>query len=505
MRWSHILRETATLASNPGADPDIRDVVYDSRHAGPGALFIAMRGGTADGNRFTRAVREQGAAAVITDSRETFAFLDSSEFPVALVEHGRRALAQASAAFFRHPERQLATTAVTGTNGKTTTAFLTEALLARAQRTTLLLGTVETRIAGRVLESKHTTPESRDLYALFRQAADAGASEAIMEMSSHALDQERVSGIPVDVAIFTNLTQDHLDYHGTLEAYAAAKARLFQGIGAPPPRVAILNADDSYTATMLAATARCQTTWRYSLHDQTADFLATNLQLTADGTRFALQSDFGEALIQSRLVGRVNVYNLTAAIAAALARGLALDDVIAAATELAPVPGRFESVPNTLGLTVLVDYAHTADALTNVLTLARELAGPARVLTLFGCGGDRDRTKRPKMGRAAALGSDAVVITSDNPRSEDPASIANEALQGVREAGRTAEVVLDRAEAIAHILRMATPRDIVVLAGKGHEKTQTSNGVSIPFDDVAVAAAALRTLEQERKQEQTHA
>ncbi|WP_419803793.1 UDP-N-acetylmuramoyl-L-alanyl-D-glutamate--2,6-diaminopimelate ligase [Terriglobus sp.] len=496
MRWSHILRETATLAANPGGDPDIRDIAYDSRQAGPGALFVAMHGGTADGNRFVREVREQGAAAVLTDSRETFALLDSSGFPVALVEHGRRALAQSSAARFRHPERQLAVTAVTGTNGKTTTAFLIEALLARSARATLLLGTVETRVAGRVLESKHTTPESRDLYALFRQAADAGATEAVMEMSSHALEQERVFGIPVDVAIFTNLTQDHLDYHGTMDTYAAAKARLFQGVGAPPPRVAIVNADDTYSRAMLAAAAQCETRWCYSLHDTTADFVATDLQLTATGTRFALQSPFGETLIQSRLVGRVNVYNLIVAIAAALARGLPLNDI--AAADLAPVPGRFESVSNTLGFTVLVDYAHTDDALTNVLTLARELAGPARVLTLFGCGGDRDRTKRPKMGRAAALGSDAIVITSDNPRSEDPATIASEALQGVREARRDAEIILDRAEAIARILRLAHPGDIVILAGKGHEKTQTTNGVSIPFDDVAVAATALRILEQER-------
>ena len=509
MRWSHILRETATLATNPGADPDLRDVFYDSRQTGPGALFVAMRGGTADGNRFIRQVREQGAVAVLTDSRETFSSLNRDDFPVALVDHGRRALAQASAALFGHPERRLATTAVTGTNGKTTTAFLTEALLAHAQRTSLLIGTVETRIAGRVLESKHTTPESRDLYALFRDAADAGVTEAVMEMSSHALDQERVFGIPVDVAIFTNLTQDHLDYHGTMDSYAAAKARLFQGIGAPPPRVAILNADDPYGATMFAAAAQCENRWRYSLHDTMVEFLATDLQLTAQGTRFALQSPYGKALVHSKLVGRVNVYNLIAATAAALARGLGLEDVVASAAELRPVPGRFESVTNTLGLTVLVDYAHTDDALTNVLSLARELAGPARVLTLFGCGGDRDRTKRPKMGRAAALGSDVIVITNDNPRSEDPAGIAHEALQGVHDAGGTAELVLDRAAGIEHILRLAQRGDIVILAGKGHEKTQTAHGVSVPFDDVAVAAVALRTLEREQAQtptqDQTHA
>lgn len=411
MRWSFLLGNIEVLASNTSVDPEIGDVVYDSRNVAPGALFVAMQGGTVDGNRFVRQARDGGTAAVLTDSRETFAFLDSAEFPVALVPHGRRALAQASAALYAHPERQLAVTAVTGTNGKTTTAFLAEALLARAGRTTLLLGTVETRVAGRVVESKHTTPESRDLYALFREAADAGATEAVMEMSSHALDQERVFGVAVDVAIFTNLTQDHLDYHGTLDAYAAAKARMFAGVGAASPRVAIINIDDSYAATMLSAAAHCQTVWRYSLCDPAADFYAANIHLHAGQTRFTLHSPFGKALVTSSLVGRVNVLNLTAAMAAVLARGLALEDVVASAAELAPVPGRFESVPNTLGLTVLVDYAHTEDALTNVLVLARELAGRGRVLTLFGCGGDRDRTKRPKMGRAATLGSDVVVST----------------------------------------------------------------------------------------------
>ena len=505
MRWSDILRETATLASNIGTDPDIQDVVYDSREVRPGALFVAMHGGSADGNRFVRQARGAGAATVITDSRETFTFLDSSEFPVALVEHGRRALAQASTAWFSHPERELAVTAVTGTNGKTTTAFLTEALLASAGRTTLLMGTVETRVAGRILPSKHTTPESRDLFALFRQAADADATEAVMEMSSHALEQERVYGVPVDVGIFTNLTQDHLDYHGSMDAYAAAKARLFQGVGAPPPRIAIVNADDLYSQTMLAAARACETVWQLSLRDSSADFFATDVQLRAESSRFALQSNFGEAQVSSQLVGRVNVYNLVSAMAAAIARGMTLDDAVALAAELKPVPGRFESVHNALGFTVLVDYAHTDDALANVLTLARELAGAARVLTLFGCGGDRDRTKRPKMGRAAAVGSDVVIITSDNPRSEDPAAIADEALRGVLEAGGRADVVLDRAAAIQHILQEARRGDVVIVAGKGHEKTQTIRGVSLPFDDVAVAAESLRALEKAQAEERTHA
>jgi len=543
MRWQALLAETAHLAANHSADPEITEVVYDSRQVRPAAipstLFVAMQGGSADGNRFLRQAIDAGAAAILTDSRESFAFLDSKDLPVALVEHGRRALAQSSAALFGHPERRLALTAVTGTNGKTTTAFLTEQLLQQAGRTTVLIGTIETHVAGEIRPSEHTTPESRDLLATFRDGVDRGATEAVMEMSSHALDQERIYGLPVDIAIFTNLTQDHLDYHGTMDTYATAKARLFQGVGAPPPRIAILNADDPYFGTMRNAASACETIWTYSLLDPAAAFTATGIHYRAGQTSFVMNTPFGSAEITSNLTGRVNVYNLLAAITAALGRGLSFENVLTAIPALHPVPGRFETVLNTLGFTVVVDYAHTDDALRNLIALARELAtanhkptskpgtppssqassrrrwdrttdhhpgapclasetwvSTARVLTLFGCGGDRDRTKRPKMGRAAGEGSDIVLITSDNPRSEDPAAIAEEALTGVRQTNcPTVLTELDRAAAIHLILQEAKPGDIVLIAGKGHEKTQTSNGIATPFDDVAVAAAALRDLE----------
>ena len=455
MRWRQVLAEVSAIRSNTVADPHVSGVSYDSRQVVPGDAFVAMRGGVVDGNRFMLDAVRRGAVAVLTDSPEAFSTLEGS-VPVALVSHGRRALAQASAAVFAHPERALSLTAVTGTNGKTTTAFLTEALLEQAARKCLMIGTIEMHLPAtdgtrETRTSVHTTPESRDLYALFREAADRGATEVVMEMSSHALEQERVYGLPVDVAIFTNLTQDHLDFHGTMEAYGAAKARLFAGVGATPPRVAVINADDPSFALMWEAAAGCGTRWRYSLLDAAAEFHASAIQYRAGITEFVWTTPFGTAQVTVALTGRVNVYNLLAAGAAALARGMEFDGVVEAMATLRPVPGRFETVANGLGLTVVVDYAHTDDALRNLIALARELAADYRVLTLFGCGGDRDRTKRPKMGRAAGEGSDVVVITSDNPRSEDPAAIADEALSGVRETALDATrvtVELDRAKAI---------------------------------------------------------
>lgn len=483
------------LALGDTLQGQIRSVEYDSRAVKPGSLFVAMRGESTDGNRYVRATLDAGAVAVVTDSRESFAFTDARHVPVALIEHGRRALAIVSTNFLHHPEQKLALSGITGTNGKTTTAFLLEGLLKQAGRKTALIGTIETHVVNEVRPSPHTTPESRDVLSIFADAAELGATEAVMEMSSHALAQERVWGLPVDVAVFTNLTQDHLDFHQTMDAYAHAKARLFAGVGTSPARVAVINSDDAYTGFMQQAASVCETRWSYGLGDD-ADFRASSIVFHPGSTQFVMNTPFGDAEIASQLTGRVNVYNLLAAMAAAIGRGVALDDCMRFAAELPPVPGRFETVPNALGFSVVVDYAHTDDALRNLISLAREFAGKARVIALFGCGGDRDRTKRPKMGRVAGEGSDAVIITSDNPRSEDPAAIAEEALIGVRQSGNAnVRVVLDRAEAIALAVNEAKPGDIVLIAGKGHEKTQTAKGVSIPFDDVAVAATALRERE----------
>jgi UDP-N-acetylmuramoyl-L-alanyl-D-glutamate--2,6-diaminopimelate ligase len=480
---------------------EVHGVQYDSRKVVAGDIFVAMRGGVTDGNRFIAAALERGAAAVVTDSREAWQSGQRSKAPFYLVNNGRRALAAIAANILGHPERALKISAVTGTNGKTTTAFLLEQLLRSVSRKCVLIGTIETHVGDEIRASDHTTPEASDLLSIFADGVKAGATEAVMEMSSHALDQERVWGVHVDVAIFTNLTQDHLDYHGTMDAYAAAKARIFAGVGAAPPRVAIINADDPFSAQLLKTAQNCPTVWTYGIEaaNRPTDFLATQIKLGHGETTFHLRTPFGNLDIHSRLSGRVNVYNLLAAIAAGLARGLTLDQVASAVGDLHRVPGRMETVPNTLGLTVVVDYAHTDDALRNLIGLARELVKPSagRVITLFGCGGDRDRTKRPKMGRAAGEGSDLVVLTSDNPRSEDPAAILEEALAGVLQTGAKVIVEIDRAKAIQLAITKAQRGDIVLLAGKGHEKVQILREGTIPFDDVEIAAQVLQNREQQ--------
>jgi len=488
--------------SRRGPSVALTGVAYDSRQVNPGDLFVAIRGESTDGNRFLASALERGAAAILTDSRSTFDTLAAQHphIPVALIQHGRRALALASAAIFHHPERALALTAVTGTNGKTTTAFLVESLLRSVHRTCVLLGTIEYHVANEILPSAHTTPESRDILALFATGVHAGATEAVMEMSSHALEQERVWAIPVDVAIFTNLTQDHLDYHGTMEAYFEAKRKLFDGVGAPAPRVAIVNLDDPYgqrIAAHVATAAHHAQLLTYGFTG-TASFRAHSISMRAGETRFRMATPAGEVEIVSPLTGRVNIYNLLAAAAAAYARGLTLPEIAAGAAALPQVPGRFQVVPSNTGITVVVDYAHTDDALRNLITLARELAStqtpPGKVITLFGCGGDRDKTKRPRMGRAAGEGSDLVLLTSDNPRTEDPDAILAQALVGVESTGTTCIVERDRRGAIAIAIRSASPGDLVLLAGKGHERIQILADRTLPFDDAAVAAEVLAQL-----------
>ncbi len=495
MRWSDVVAAMQAVHTAGRSDVEVHGVQYDSRRVSAGDVFVAMRGGTTDGNKYIDAAIRKGAAAVVTDSLEMFVDLrpQQPELALALVEHGRRALAEVSAAVFGWPQKSLKLSAVTGTNGKTTTAFLLEQLLQSVGRKCVLLGTIETHIAGEVRESEHTTPESRDVLALFAEGVRAGCTEAVMEMSSHALDQERVWGLPVDVAMFTNLTQDHLDYHGTIERYAEAKARLFAGVGAAAPRVAVINLDDPRGDDMCHEFCG-KTLMTYGI--DAGEWRATEVVLRAGETRFAWQTPHGVVEIVSPLTGRVNVYNLLAAGCAAFARGLSLDEIAAGAKSLRQVPGRFEVVSGSdaVGFTVVVDYAHTDDALVNLIALARDLVKGhnGRVITLFGCGGDRDRTKRPKMGRAAGNGSDFVVVTSDNPRNEDPLAIIDEVLVGVRETGVTFVVEPDRRAAIATAMRAAKLGDIVLLAGKGHEKVQIFVDGPVPFDDLEEAARLLR-------------
>ncbi|MGC2499922.1 MAG: UDP-N-acetylmuramoyl-L-alanyl-D-glutamate--2,6-diaminopimelate ligase, partial [Acidobacteriaceae bacterium] len=464
----------AEIVRRTGPNPEIAGVEYDSRRIGREVLFLAIQGGTTDGNRYIGRALSQGAAAIITDSAAAFAETARQHPEIGIAQvpagAGRRAMAVVAANFFGHPEKQLAFSGVTGTNGKTTTAFLLEATLNSIGRKTVLIGTIENHVAGVVRPAPHTTPESRDLLALFREGADAGATEAVMEVSSHALAQGRVYGLPYDVALFTNLTQDHLDFHGTMENYFAAKRALFDGSLGQPPRVAVVNVDDPYGAALVTIAHEAGAeVFTYGLG--AADFRAEAAQMSASGMRFRMITPQGAADVRTKLTGRVNLYNLLAAAGAAMARGLTLGQIATGAAALEHVPGRFQTVDAGQPFTVVVDYAHTDDALRNLLSLAREFVGPDhRVITLFGCGGDRDRAKRPKMGRAAGEGSDLVVLTSDNPRSEDPDVIIADALPGLAATGTTFIVEVDRARAIHRALEAARPGDIVLLAGKGHEK-----------------------------------
>ena len=489
-----------------------------------GFAFVAMRGEKTDGNRYIDQAIANGAVAIVSDSVEV---PPRPDFAWAQVAHGRRALARLSANFYKRPAERLCGTGITGTNGKTTTAFILEAILHAAHRKSALVGTVEYHLPGKVIPAPHTTPEPLELMQVLSQALAAGATEAVMEVSSHALEQQRVFGVPFDVAVFSNLTRDHLDYHVTFENYFAAKRILFEGCGTEPPRCAILNIDDEYGRKLLAfCRGRSPVVYGYGL--DSGDFHTRNLAHDARGQLLPVGHARGGIEIASPLIGRVNVYNVMAACAAALARKCTAEQITNGILSAARVPGRFERVQEGQPFAVVVDYAHTDDALKNLTRVAREFisqpgglvsrkAGPmkqpgsqpggdntgiyqrehcssGRVITVFGCGGDRDRTKRPLMGKAAGEGSDFVVLTSDNPRSEDPEAIMADALSGLRQTGTRHATQPDRREAIRVALAEARAGDIVLIAGKGHEKTQTTRQGVFPFDDFEVAREELRAL-----------
>jgi UDP-N-acetylmuramoyl-L-alanyl-D-glutamate--2,6-diaminopimelate ligase len=488
MTFLDLLNGAEVLASS--GNPQVTGVEYDSRQVKPGDVFVAMKGETSDGNRFIEQAIAAGGVAVITDSDEP-----PGKVAWARVAHGRRALAVVSSSFYEHPAEKIAVTGITGTNGKSTTAFLLESILHAAGRKSALIGTIEYHVAGKVLPAPHTTPESLELQRLFRDEFQAGGSEAVMEVSSHALAQERTFGIPFDVAVFTNLTRDHLDYHRTMDEYFAAKRILFAGCGTGPPRVAVLNVDDEHGLQLKKFSQGAGSdVITYAIAG--ADFHANKLEVSARGTCFQLITPDDVIPLASPLIGRVNVYNVLAATAAAYARGCSAEAIAAGIKLLARVPGRFERVDCAQPFTVIVDYAHTDDALRNLTALAREFVkhDGGRVITVFGCGGDRDRSKRPLMGEAAGRGSDFVVLTSDNPRKENPLEIINDAVVGVQRSGVKYTIESDRRAAIRTALGAAQSRDIVLLAGKGHERVQIVGSASIPFDDRQVAAEVLNEL-----------
>jgi len=497
----------ARLSGDPATN--VRGLAYDSRAVEPGFLFVALQGQRIDGNDFVEQAAERGAVAVLSSRPgprrpQGIAWVQ--------VEDDRLGLARVSRNYYGRPDERLTMIGVTGTNGKTTVCFLLEAILKEAGRRPCLLGTVLYRYGRDEVRAERTTPESLDLHRLLDRFATAGARSCAMEVSSHSLVLRRVAGIAFAAGIFTNLTQDHLDFHRTMEDYLEAKAILFRGLA--PQAIAVLNADDPHAQHLRAATRARVVTFG---EGPGADVRLVSFLPGARGSTLALEIAAGiegtgaagsRLPIDCPLVGRPNARNAAAAAAACLALGVPREAIARGLAAVDGVPGRFERIDEEEPFRVLVDYAHTDDALANLLAAVRELQ-PRRILTVFGCGGDRERTKRPKMGFAAASGSDVVVVTSDNPRGESPMAIIEEILPGVRRA-LTGDpgvepppdrclVIPDRKEAIRAALALARPDDCVVIAGKGHETYQILADRTVPFDDREVAREILRGRGREKR------
>ena len=466
-------------------DRVVESVAYDSRRVQRDGLFVALRGEKSDGHQFIEQAIEKGASVIVTEHE-----VEHAHATCVVVENTRQALADLGAAFYDNPARRLKLAAVTGTNGKTTTTFLLKHIFEKAGLRCGLIGTVRYEIGERVLPAVRTTPESLDVQELLAQMVNAGCKAAAMEVSSHAIAQDRVRGLEWDVAVFTNLTQDHLDFHGTMENYFEAKTKLFTGLAEQQAKTnapAIVNIDDRYGAQLADRLQKLTPVITYGMSPR-ADFRASNYHAEFAGTSYQLDARGKSYLVRVPLIGRFNVANSMAALAAASSIGLSLRDAILSLSRSPQVPGRLEAVPAKRQFQVFVDYAHSDDALLNVLKTLRELA-PRRLILVFGCGGDRDKQKRPLMGRVADQNADFSIITSDNPRKEDPDAIIAEAEKGFRSGNY--EKVPDRAKAIARAIELAQPRDIVLIAGKGHEAYQEFSDHTIPFDDIQVARQAL--------------
>lgn len=462
-------------------------VDYDSRRVGAGSIFVAIRGERADGVAFARQAVDHGAIAVIAESPDT-----GVSVPWIVVPDARLALAELAAAFYGHPSHSLQVVGITGTNGKTTTSYLLQSIFDAAGTPCGRIGTVGYHVGGVDRAAPHTTPEAPDVQAMLREMVDTGSRACAMEVSSHALELGRVDAVRFVAAIFTNLTRDHLDFHGNMDAYFEAKRRLFTML--PAGGVGVINADDPRAPALVEIAPRPVT---YGI-DRPADVTPGPIEMTIDGLSFEARTPRGLVRIQSRLVGRPNVYNILSAVAAAAALDLPFAAIETGVAALHQVPGRFQLASTDRDdVRVVVDYAHTDDALRHLLETARPLSA-GRIITVFGCGGDRDRTKRPLMGAVAARLSDVVVLTSDNPRSEDPERIIDEIQRGIAAGGQKGAskgpqvlAIPDRRAAIERAIREARAGDLVLVAGKGHERTQTIGGRVLPFDDVAVARDAL--------------
>ena len=466
-------------------DLETLEIAYDSRRVRPGTLFVAIRGEKTDGNQFVPDALARGATAIASEQPAPRNL--PKGIPWIQVADARKALATMAANYFGRPAEVLKLIGVTGTNGKTTTSYLVDSILRAAGCKAALLGTIGHRLISETRPASNTTPESLDLQEFLDDVVLAGGTHVVLEASSHALAMDRLWGCPFAVTIFTNLTRDHLDYHKTLEDYFAAKRRLFQGTGASAPGTSVINRDDPYGKQLAGLAARTLT---YGL-EPGADITTRKPSLSFSGIECAVETPLGKIEIRSKLVGRTNVYNILAAIGAGVALGLPREVIAAGIAQLTAVPGRFERIDMGQQFLVVVDYAHTDDALRNLLATAKELNPAGRIITLFGCGGDRDRTKRPLMGDAAGTGSNFVILTSDNPRSENPIDIMNDALPGLQRSGTKYTLEPDRRKAIALAIYEASPGDVVLIAGKGHEKVQVTSTGSVPFDDIEEATKAL--------------
>ena len=487
MRVDELANQLGVVAFAGASQAEVVDVTHDSRLAGPGIAFVAIRGAQADGNRFVPQAVDAGAVCVVS---EAAAPADCS-IPWMRVSDARAALARAAAAVHGWPSSRLKLVGITGTNGKTTSTYLVDSIIRRAEGTSAMISTIRYGIDGTSGESQHTTPEASDIQRLLAQAVAAGCRSAVIEVSSHAIELKRANDLSFAVAVFTNLTQDHLDFHRTMEAYFDAKKKLFDGRLGEPPNSSCINIDDDFGRKLTGLAGGKVITYGLS---RGADVTTEGFKLGAGRLEFKAKTGAGDIEIASKLTGRPHVYNILGAISAGLALGFEKDQIAEGVADCPNVPGRFEQVAEAemLGFKVIVDYAHTDDALKKVLATARELAGSeGRVITVFGCGGDRDRAKRPLMGQAAGALSDFAIATSDNPRTEDPGAIIDDIEPGLKKTGRPYHRITDRKEAIFEGINRAEPGDIVVIAGKGHETYQVIGTVRQHFDDREVARQAI--------------
>jgi UDP-N-acetylmuramoyl-L-alanyl-D-glutamate--2,6-diaminopimelate ligase len=487
-----MLSGCSVLHTRGDLDASISGITLDSRQIAAGFIFVAIRGLKMDGNRFVPDAIAQGAAAIVSA-------LPGDAYPGATwiqVADEREALAMLSANFYGHPAKKLHAIGVTGTNGKTTTTYLIEAILKAAGFTAAVFGTIDYRGPGFQLPAERTTPEAPELQSLFGRVVEGGWKYAVMEVSSHAIELKRVVGLHFEVAVFTNLTRDHLDLHKDMRSYFLAKKKLFTGLDGAAPRVLVLNIDDPYFEELKAIAPSRVISYGVSSDAEIVP-LRYDAMRGGEGMDALFKSPLGDLEIHSNLLGKPNLYNIGAAIGVAIGLGIPAKAIIAGIAVMPVVPGRFEPVNAGQSFRVVVDFAHTDDALARVLQSAREIT-PGRLIVLFGCGGDRDRTKRPVMGEVAVKGADFVVVSSDNPRSEDPLAIISEVEVGLRRAGgiegKNYQVIADRREAIRYALKIASAGDTVLLAGKGHEAYQIIGDQSFPFDERAVARELLDEL-----------